>query len=180
MNYREKYISAVCYIHSDSTGWIWETRIRPVRATPTPQELSHHTSSTWYKLYICTAQAMLYTCTAHAMLYTCTKQHASAMQMRLCWDRAYFREAQNCRDKKNWFSFLLFTVWMVNFVQSSRFRAAINFFFGITAFWYQNQNPGDQMGDGRQFCASLNTEFTCMSSNRYADMHTKWWSTPRR
>jgi hypothetical protein len=44
---------------------------------------------------------------------------------------------------------------VVNRVQSLRFRAAITFFFGITAFLYQNQNPVDQMVDGRQFCASL-------------------------
>ena len=32
---------------------------------------------------------------------------------------------------------------MVNLVQSLRFREAITLFFDITAFWNQNQNPGN-------------------------------------
>jgi len=36
-----------------------------------------------------------------------------------------------------------------------RLRAAITFFFGISAFLYQNQNPMHQMEHWRQFYASL-------------------------
>jgi hypothetical protein len=41
--------------------------------------------------------------------------------------------------------------------QSLRVRAAITFFFGITVFVYQNENPVDHMIHGRQFCASQNS-----------------------
>jgi hypothetical protein len=40
--------------------------------------------------------------------------------------------------------------------QSLRFRTAKTFFFVITFFLYQNENPVAQMGHGRQFYASLN------------------------
>ena len=40
-------------------------------------------------------------------------------------------------------------------VQSLWFRTEITFFFDITTLLYQNQNPVNQMVDGRQFCSSL-------------------------
>ena len=52
-----------------------------------------------------------------------------------------YREAQNCRDKKTlifFFAFLVFSGKLGK--QSLRLRAAIGFFFGITAILYQNQN----------------------------------------
>ena len=58
--------------------------------------------------------------------------------------------------KKLIFLFLFSLFWVVNLVQSFRFRAAITLFFDITAFLYQNQNTVNQMVDGRQFCVSLN------------------------
>jgi hypothetical protein len=39
--------------------------------------------------------------------------------------------------------------------QSLRFRAAKTFFFGITLFLYQNENPVHQMVHGRQFYTSM-------------------------
>jgi hypothetical protein len=40
--------------------------------------------------------------------------------------------------------------------QSSRFRTAKTFFFGITVFLYKNENPGDHVIHWRQFYTSLN------------------------
>jgi hypothetical protein len=39
--------------------------------------------------------------------------------------------------------------------QSLRFRAAKTFFFGITAFLYQNKNPADHLICWKQFYVSL-------------------------
>ncbi len=44
--------------------------------------------------------------------------------------------------------------------QSLRFRAAKTFFFDITIFLYQNQNPVAHMIHWRQFCTSLNSDDT--------------------
>ena len=67
------------------------------------------------------------------------------------------REAQNCRDKKTLIFFFAFPVLSDEFgKQSFRFRAAKTFFFDITVFLYQDENPMDHMIHGRQFCASLN------------------------
>ena len=67
---------------------------------------------------------------------------------------AYFREAQNCRDKKTLIFFFAFPLLSGKLgKQSLRFRAAITFFFGITFFLYQNENL-DHMIHGRQFYTS--------------------------
>ena len=60
------------------------------------------------------------------------------------------------------FSFLLLSGELGK--QSLRFRAAITFFFGITLFLYQDQNPVDHMSHWRQFCASL--KWRSISNNR--------------
>jgi hypothetical protein len=61
-----------------------------------------------------------------------------------------------CHDKKTLIFFFAFPVLSGKVgKQSLRFRAAKTFFFGITSFLYQNQNPVNQMVDGRKFCASL-------------------------
>ena len=69
---------------------------------------------------------------------------------------------------------------MVNLVQSLRFRTEITFFFDITTLLYQNQNPVNQMVDGRQFCASLTYRHmtACNRSKRlntdlYLTLHLK-------
>jgi hypothetical protein len=70
---------------------------------------------------------------------------------------SYFREAQNCRDKKTLMFVFAFPVLSGKFgKQSLGFRAAKTFFFGIAAFLYQNKNPVAQLSHWRQFCASLN------------------------
>jgi hypothetical protein len=72
--------------------------------------------------------------------------------------QVYFREAQNCRDKKTLIFFLAFAVLSGKFGnQSLRFRPAKTFFFNITIFLYQNKNPVAHMIHWRQFCASLTT-----------------------
>jgi hypothetical protein len=67
-----------------------------------------------------------------------------------------FREAQNCRDKKTLIFFFSFPLSSGKFgKQFLRFRAAKTFFFGITAFLYQNKIPLLHLEHWRQFCASL-------------------------
>jgi hypothetical protein len=57
---------------------------------------------------------------------------------------SYFREAQNCRDKKTLMFVFAFPVLSGKFgKQSLGFRAAKTFFFGITVFLYQNKNPAE-------------------------------------
>ena len=46
--------------------------------------------------------------------------------------------------------------------QSSRVRAAKTFFFGITVFLYQIENPQTHLGVGRQFYASLINRHSCI------------------
>jgi len=41
--------------------------------------------------------------------------------------------------------------------QSLRFHTSVTFFFGITVFLYQDENPVHHMIHWRQFCASLNS-----------------------
>jgi len=74
-----------------------------------------------------------------------------------------FREAQNCRDKKLLIFFFAFPVSSGKFgKQSSRVRAAKTFFFGITVFLYQIENPQTHLGVGRQFYASLINRHSCI------------------
>jgi hypothetical protein len=69
------------------------------------------------------------------------------------------REAQNCLDKKTLIFFFPLPVSSGKFgKQFLRFRAAKTFFFGITVFLYQNENPVAHLGLGSQFCASLNSD----------------------
>jgi hypothetical protein len=82
------------------------------------------------------------------------------MQDRLKWIVVLFREAQNCRDKKTWIFFIVFLFLCGKLgKQSLRFRPVITFFFGITAFLYQDKNPWYHMMHWRQFCVSLNCEY---------------------
>jgi len=58
----------------------------------------------------------------------------------------YVRETQNCRDKKTLIFFFVFHVLIGKFgKQSLRFRGTKTFFFGITGFLYQNENPVHHM-----------------------------------
>ena len=56
--------------------------------------------------------------------------------------------------KHNFFLFSFHCFWVVNLVQSLRFREAITFFFGITCFFCARIKIVHHMIHGRQFCAS--------------------------
>jgi hypothetical protein len=70
----------------------------------------------------------------------------------------FFRETQNCRDKKLLIFFFAFPVSSGKVgEQSSMVRAAKTFFFGITIFLYQIKNPQTHLDVGRQFYVSTNS-----------------------
>ena len=76
-------------------------------------------------------------------------------------------------DKKTLIFFFAFPVLSGKFgKQSLRFRAAKTFFFGITVFLYQNQNPVLHMEDWKQFYASLKPS---KSSYEFPNSNTPLW-----
>jgi len=102
---------------------------------------------------------------------------------------------KNCRDKKTSIFFFAFSGLSGKFgKQSLRFRGTKTFFFGITGFWYQNENPSsyDDGGTLKQdyynsFESDVVELWNLFISGKFCDKYARavvielvWWTNGTR
>ena len=98
------------------------------------------------------------------------------------------REAQNCRHKKRDFLFCLSLFWVVNLVQSLRFRAAITFFLVLLPFCTRTIIPSTKWLTAENFVLPWNKHavgLVCLAPRPSAFLHflllsiSQTWNTKR-